>query len=111
MASPIDERADIYALGAVLYELLTGHAPHEAETPYEVAAMSLMGKIDPPSSLAPGIGEELEDVIMIALASDPAARYPDASSFAFAARRAVFPRGGACSPDCQGCAGRRARMP
>ena len=90
---PMDQRADIYALGAVLYELLTGHAPHEADTPYEVAALSLMGKIDPPSALVPGIPEELEDVIMIALASDPAARYPDASSFAFAARRAVFPRG------------------
>jgi serine/threonine-protein kinase len=90
---PMDQRADIYALGAVLYELLTGHAPHEADTPYEVAALSLMGKIDPPSTLVPGIPEELEDVIMIALAPDPAARYPDASSFAFAARRAVFPRG------------------
>jgi serine/threonine protein kinase len=90
---PMDQRADIYALGAVLYELLTGHAPHEADTPYEVAALSLMGKIDPPSTLVPGITEELEDVIMIALASEPAARYPDASSFAFAARRAVFPRG------------------
>jgi serine/threonine protein kinase len=90
---PMDQRADIYALGAVLYELLTGHAPHEADTPYEVAALSLMGKIDPPSTLVSGIPEELEDVIMIALASDPAARYPDASSLAFAARRAVFPRG------------------
>jgi eukaryotic-like serine/threonine-protein kinase len=90
---PLDQRADIYALGAVLYELLTGHAPHEAETHYEVAAQSLMGKIDPPSTRVPGINDELEDVIMIALASDPAARYPDASSFAFAARRSVFPRG------------------
>lgn len=89
----IDERADIYALGAVLYELLTGHPPHEAETPYEVAALSLMGKITPPSARAPGISEELEDVVMIALASDPSERYPDATSFGFAARRAAFPRG------------------
>jgi len=89
----IDERADIYALGAVLYELLTGHPPHEAETPYQVAALSLAGKITPPSSLAPDISEELEDVVMIALASDPAMRYPDASGFGFAARRAVFPKG------------------
>lgn len=89
----IDERADIYALGAVLYELLTGRPPHEAETPYQVAALSLQGKITPPSTLVSGISEELEDVVMIALASDPAARYPDASSFGFAARRAVFPKG------------------
>jgi serine/threonine-protein kinase len=89
----IDERADIYALGAVLYELLTGHAPHEAETPYQVAALSLQGNITPPSTLVTGISEEIEDVVMIALASDPAARYPDASSFGFAARRAVFPKG------------------
>ncbi len=89
----IDERADIYALGAVLYELLTGHPPHEAETPYEVAALSLMGEITTPSSLAPGISEALENVVMIALAADRTARYPDASSFAFAARRAVFPQG------------------
>ena len=89
----IDERADIYALGAVLYELLTGHPPHEAETPYEVAALSLTGKITPPSALVPGMSETLEDVVMIALASDPAARYPDASSFGFALRRAVFPQG------------------
>jgi len=89
----IDERADIYALGAVLYELLTGRPPHEAETPYQVAALSLAGKITPPSTLTPGISEELEDVVMIALASDPAARYPNASSFGFAARRAVFPKG------------------
>jgi serine/threonine protein kinase len=89
----VDQRADIYALGAVLYELLTGHAPHEADTPYEVAALSLMGQITPPSTRNPQVNPELEDVVMIALSSDPAARYPDASSLAFAARRSVFPRG------------------
>ena len=89
----IDERADIYALGAVLYELLTGHPPHEAETPYQVAALSLAGKITPPSAFALAVDRELEDVVMIALAPDPAARYADASSFAAAARWAVFPHG------------------
>ena len=89
----IDERVDIYALGAVLYELLTGHPPHEAETPYQVAALSLAGNITPPASLAPDISPDLEDVVMTALAPDPAARFQDASSLAHAARRAVFPKG------------------
>ena len=89
----IDERVDIYALGAVLYELLTGHPPHEAETPYQVAALSLAGEITPPSALVPDISPELEDVVMTALAYDRAARYQDASAFGHAARRAVFPHG------------------
>lgn len=89
----IDERMDIYALGAVLYELLTGKPPHEAETPYQVAALSLAGEITPPSSLVADISPELEDVVMTALAYDRTARYQDASAFGHAARRAVFPHG------------------
>jgi hypothetical protein len=80
----VDQRADIYGLGAVLYELLTGRVPHEAETPYEVAALVLNEPVVPPSERTPDISPELEQVIMTALAKIPTRRYPDMHSFAVA---------------------------
>jgi serine/threonine protein kinase len=84
----VDARADIYALGAVLYELLTGRAPHEAETPYEVAALALMTPVSPPSRDNPAIWPALEEVIMTALAAKPSARFQSAAAFALALTRA-----------------------
>ncbi|HEX6797483.1 MAG TPA: serine/threonine-protein kinase [Ktedonobacterales bacterium] len=83
---PIDQRADVYALGAVLYELLCGVAPHEAGTPYEVAALALTEPIVPPSEHNPKIWPELDDVLLKALASDADERYPSVASFASALR-------------------------
>ncbi len=57
------------------------------------------------------IGEAIEDVVMIALAADRTARYPDASSFAFAARRAVFPQGASLLTGLQGCRRTTREMP
>ncbi|MFI5271999.1 MAG: serine/threonine-protein kinase [Ktedonobacterales bacterium] len=85
---PIDQRADVYALGAVLYELLTGEAPHEADTPYEVAALALTVPIVPPSQLNPKVWPDLETAVMWALASDLQERYPRVASFAQALRQA-----------------------
>ncbi len=88
----VDQRADVYALGAVLYELLTGVAPHEAPTPYEVAALALTQPILPPSMHNPKVWPELERVALLALAADPAARYQDMRAFAVALRQAVLSR-------------------
>jgi len=88
----VDQRADVYALGAVLYELLTGVAPHEAPTPYEVAALALTQPILPPSMHNPRVWPELERVVLLALATDPSARYQDMRSFAIALRQAVLSR-------------------
>jgi hypothetical protein len=86
---PVDQRADVYALGAVLYELLTGVAPHEAETPYEVAAHVLMAPLTPPAERNPAIWPALEQVVLRALASRPEARYETATGFAAALQEAL----------------------
>ncbi len=82
-------RADIYGLGAVLYELLCGVVPHRAETPFEVAARALTAPITPPSQLNPRIWPALERVMLTALALRPEDRYPSASAFAVALAHAA----------------------
>lgn len=79
---PVDQRADVYALGAILYELLTTHAPHEGVTPYEVAALVLTAPITPPSQLNPRVSPELDAVVTATLSSDPAQRPQSVAAFA-----------------------------
>jgi serine/threonine protein kinase len=86
---PVDQRADIYGLGTVLYELLTGVVPHEAETPYEVAALVLTAPLIPPSKHNPDVSRKLEATVMRALARQPEDRFPDARSFAEALAAAI----------------------
>ncbi|HEU0028686.1 MAG TPA: protein kinase [Ktedonobacterales bacterium] len=89
---PATAQVDIYALGAVLYEMLTARVPHDASTPYEVATAVLRDPITPPSRLNPTVTPALERVVLAAMARDPASRYPDMRAFALDLRDALTGR-------------------
>jgi serine/threonine-protein kinase len=74
----VDQRSDLYSLGVVLYELLTGEAPFEGDTPVEIAMRHLSTVPEPPSALRPDLPRELDLVVMRALAKDPEDRYQSA---------------------------------
>ncbi|HEX3269680.1 MAG TPA: serine/threonine-protein kinase [Ktedonobacterales bacterium] len=86
----LDQRADIYALGSVLYEMLTGLPPHIADTPYEVASLVLTANVAPPSERNSEIWPELEQAMLRALNRKPADRYANATSFAEALQDALL---------------------
>jgi serine/threonine protein kinase len=88
----VDHRADIYALGSVLYELLTGVVPHDAPSPYEVAALVLTEPLIPPAQRNPAIWPALEAVVLRAMAAEADDRYQDAALFAAALRQALAER-------------------
>jgi len=74
----VDPRSDLYSLGVVLYELLTGKTPFDGETPVEIAMKHLSTTPQPPSKLRPDVPRELDMVVMRALAKSPDERYQSA---------------------------------
>jgi protein kinase-like protein len=78
---PVTPAADIYGLGAVLYQMLTGHTPFEAVNPIAAAVRSQREDAQPPSRLAP-VPAWLDGVVLRALARDPAQRYASAAALA-----------------------------
>jgi eukaryotic-like serine/threonine-protein kinase len=74
----VDPRSDLYSLGVVLYELLTGKTPFEGDTPVEIAMKHLSNAPQPPSKLRPDIPRELDMVVLRALAKSPDDRYQSA---------------------------------
>ena len=71
---------DIYALGAMLYEMLTGHPPFEGDDPFVVASARQIGDPKAPRELCENISEEAEEIVLRALRRDPAERYPTAAA-------------------------------
>lgn len=73
---------DVYSVGAILYHVLTGKPPFDAETSWKTMQMAMSLPPRPPSSYKTTIDLRLERVILWALEKDPAKRYPDAESLA-----------------------------
>ena len=75
----VDNRSDIYSLGVVMYEMMTGRPPYDGESPVAVAIQHINGGAPMPSVLNPNIPGGLEQIIMRAMALDTNDRYPSAT--------------------------------
>ncbi|HEX3327454.1 MAG TPA: Stk1 family PASTA domain-containing Ser/Thr kinase [Actinomycetota bacterium] len=78
---PVDGRSDLYSLGVVLYEMLSGHAPFAGDTPLAIAYKHVREFAAPPSSINPDVPKELDAIVMKALAKNPENRYQNAVEF------------------------------
>ena len=78
-AKPVDGRTDLYSLGIVLYEMLCGRVPFEADTSSSTALARLHSDPARPRLVKAGVPRELESITMRLLARDPAERYPTAT--------------------------------
>ena len=81
LGKDVDERADIYALGVVFYELITGHKPYTADTPMAVVIKQINDPLPRPRDFIGTLPDNVEHVIVKALAKNQNDRFPDMDSF------------------------------
>ncbi len=74
----LDARSDLYSLGVVLFEMVTGRVPYIADTPFAIVHDHIFSPLPLPSRLNPAVAPDVEQVILKALAKEPADRYQGA---------------------------------
>src|SRR5258708_12417840 len=77
-----DARSDVYSLGIMFYEMLTGKVPFTGPNPFVIMNERLLNHPIPPREVDPTISPELQEIIYLALELDPSKRYPNAHEFA-----------------------------
>lgn len=80
-ADKVDQRSDIYSLGIILYEMVTGRVPFVAETPLAVILKHVSDSLPPPSSIKSDVPEAIEKVVLKALAKHPGDRFATVAEF------------------------------
>ena len=78
--SSADARSDLYALGCVFYELVTGRPPFTGDTPVAIAYQHVSAELPKPSTLQPNLPESVDDFLSVALAKNPDHRYQSATA-------------------------------